>query len=190
MNFMRFIAQELREHMAKLGVRTVEELVGRTDLLRVRETAGEPPGGHGGPVPPFWTTPTWAESTRPTSIPPTCTTSSWSRRVDDERAAGKAGQRPEKGPEDSPCPIPVTSTDRTVGTIFGSEITRLYGETACRRTPSPSTAHGGGGQSFGAFIPKGLTLELEGDSNDYFGKGLSGGKLVVYPPKNAAVQGG
>ncbi len=77
--------------------------------------------------------------------------------------------------------IDVTNTDRSVGTLFGAEITRRYGETLPEDTFTVQ-CHGAGGQSFGAFIPKGLTLELVGDSNDYFGKGLSGGKLVVYPP--------
>lgn len=78
----------------------------------------------------------------------------------------------------------VSNTDRTFGTIFGSEITRRFGDTLEEDTYH-ILCRGSGGQSFGAFIPKGLTLELAGDSNDYFGKGLSGGKLVVYPPKGS-----
>ena len=78
--------------------------------------------------------------------------------------------------------IDVTNTDRTLGTIFGAEITREYGDTLAQDTFTIK-CNGAGGQSFGAFIPKGLTLELVGDSNDYFGKGLSGGKLIVYPPR-------
>ena len=78
--------------------------------------------------------------------------------------------------------VDVTNTDRTFGTQFGSEITRKYGDTLPDDTFTVK-CHGAGGQSFGAFIPNGLTLELIGDSNDYFGKGLSGGKLIVYPPK-------
>ena len=78
--------------------------------------------------------------------------------------------------------LDVANTDRTFGTIFGSEITRRYPE-GSGRGPYVVKCNGAGGQSFGAFIPKGLTLELVGDSNDYFGKGLSGGKLIVYPPK-------
>ena len=80
--------------------------------------------------------------------------------------------------------VNVTSTDRAFGTLFGAEITRRHGNNLPEDT-FRIQAVGGGGQSFGAFIPKGLTLMLEGDSNDYFGKGLSGGKLAVYPPKNA-----
>ena len=87
----------------------------------------------------------------------------------------------EKGQKRS-IEVDVTNTDRTFGTIFGSEITRRYPE-GLEEDTFVIKCSGAGGQSFGAFIPKGLTLELTGDSNDYFGKGLSGGKLVVYPPK-------
>lgn len=78
----------------------------------------------------------------------------------------------------------VINTDRAFGTIFGSEITRICGDTL-EEDSYTVKCNGTGGQSFGAFIPKGLTLELVGDSNDYFGKGLSGGKLIVYPPKGS-----
>ncbi len=84
--------------------------------------------------------------------------------------------------------VAVSNTDRTFGTIFGSEITRRFGDTLAEDTCRILECHGSGGQSFGAFIPKGLTLELAGDSNDYFGKGLSGGKLIVYPPKGSRFQ--
>ncbi|KLU69884.1 MAG: hypothetical protein RHS_4325 [Robinsoniella sp. RHS] len=80
--------------------------------------------------------------------------------------------------------VDVINTDRSFGTIFGSEITKMYPEGLEEDTYTVK-CNGAGGQSFGAFIPKGLTLELVGDSNDYFGKGLSGGKLIVYPPKSA-----
>ncbi|MCD7735439.1 MAG: glutamate synthase subunit alpha, partial [Lachnospiraceae bacterium] len=75
-----------------------------------------------------------------------------------------------------------SNVDRAFGTIFGSEITRSYPE-GLEEDTYTIKCHGAGGQSFGAFIPRGLTLELVGDSNDYFGKGLSGGKLIIYPPK-------
>lgn len=78
--------------------------------------------------------------------------------------------------------VEVTNTDRSFGTIFGSEITKKYGGEGLPEDTFIVKCSGAGGQSFGAFIPKGLTLELVGDSNDYFGKGLSGGKLVVYAP--------
>ena len=80
--------------------------------------------------------------------------------------------------------VEITNTDRTVGTILGAEITRKFG-TSLEPDTYTVQCKGAGGQSFGAFIPKGLTLELEGDSNDYFGKGLSGGKLAVYAPPEA-----
>ena len=82
--------------------------------------------------------------------------------------------------------IDVTNIDRSVGTIFGSEITKRCGDSALDDDYYVVKCNGAGGQSFGAFIPKGLTLELVGDSNDYFGKGLSGGKLIVYPPKGSS----
>ena len=81
--------------------------------------------------------------------------------------------------------VNVTNTDRTFGTILGSSITKIHGDNTLADDTFVVKCNGAGGQSFGAFIPKGLTLELEGDSNDYFGKGLSGGKLIVYPPKKA-----
>ena len=80
----------------------------------------------------------------------------------------------------------VTNTDRSFGTIFGSEITKKYGGEGLPEDTFIVKCNGAGGQSFGAFIPKGLTLELTGDSNDYFGKGLSGGKLILKVPEKAA----
>ena len=79
--------------------------------------------------------------------------------------------------------LEVTSTDRSFGTILGSEVTRAYGIDAPENLCTIQ-CKGGGGQSFGAFLPKGVSIRLEGDSNDYFGKGLSGGSLAVYPPED------
>ena len=84
--------------------------------------------------------------------------------------------------------LEVSNIDRAFGTIFGSRITRLYGEHGLPEGLYRIQCKGSGGQSFGAFIPQGLTLELEGDCNDYLGKGLSGGTIIVYPPANAAFQ--
>src|SRR5262249_33924932 len=81
--------------------------------------------------------------------------------------------------------LPIKNTNRVVGTMLGSEITRRYGAEGLPEDTIELHFQGSAGQSFGAFIPKGLTLELEGDANDYFGKGLSGGKLIVYPSKEA-----
>ena len=181
-NFMRFIAQELREHMAKLGVRTVEELVGRTDLLKVREHAVNRRAATVD-LSAILNNPYVGGEYKTHFDPADVYDFQLEQTVDMSVLLEKLGGALKKGQKKS-LSIPVTSTDRTVGTIFGSDITRLHGE---RLAEDTFTIHctGGGGQSFGAFIPKGLTLELEGDSNDYFGKGLSGGKLVVYPPKNA-----
>ena len=181
-NFMRFIAQELREHMAKLGVRTVEELVGRTDLLKVREHAVNRRAATVD-LSAILNNPYMGGEYKTHFDPADVYDFQLEQTVDMSVLLEKLGSALKKGQKKS-LSIPVTSTDRTVGTIFGSDITRLHGE---RLAEDTFTVHctGGGGQSFGAFIPKGLTLELEGDSNDYFGKGLSGGKLVVYPPKNA-----
>lgn len=88
-------------------------------------------------------------------------------------------------PKPATVTLEVGNTDRAFGTIFGSEITAKFGNTLPDDT-FHVVCHGYGGQSFGAFLPKGLTLELVGDANDYIGKGLSGGKIIVYPPKNAA----
>ena len=81
--------------------------------------------------------------------------------------------------------VDVKNTDRAFGTIFGAEITRRWGDNTLEEDTYTVKCTGAGGQSFGAFIPRGLTLELVGDCNDYFGKGLSGGKLIVYPPRGA-----
>ena len=176
-NFMRFIAEELREIMATLGVRTVDELVGRTDLLRVREhmvthraasvDLSRVLAGCG----------TAAERFRPEAV--------YDFHLDqtvDERVLLKNLEKQLKRGKPGHLELSISSTDRTLGAIFGAEITRLHGNSLPDDTYTIKCT-GGGGQSFGAFIPKGLTLEVEGDSNDYFGKGLSGGKLIIYPPK-------
>ena len=176
-NFMQFAAQELREYMAKLGIRTVEELVGRSDLLRVRERqvtrraetlalSGLLENPHGANVPHFNQADVYDFHLE--------------RTADMQVLWEKLG-RSLKTKKNGRLDVQVTSTDRSFGTLFGSEITRQCGDSL----PEDSyiiNCRGGGGQSFGAFIPKGLTLRLEGDCNDGLGKGLSGGKLAVYPP--------
>lgn len=183
-NFMRFIAQELREHMSRLGVRTVEELVGRTDLLKVREHAVNPRAA---------TVDLSAILENPYAGDPSVKTHFDPKDVFDFRLEETVDLKVleknlhaalERG-EPQSISIHVTSTDRTLGTILGSEITRRYGGAGLPDDTITVKCQGGGGQSFGAFIPRGLTLELEGDSNDYFGKGLSGGKLVVYPAQGS-----
>ena len=182
MNFMRFIAQELREHMAKLGVRTVEELVGRTDLLEMREHAVNARDALVD-LSAILENPYAGEECKRHFDPQDAYDFQLERTADLRTLEKELESALEKG-EKAELHLRITSTDRSLGTILGSDITRLHGSTLPEDTFTVKCA-GGGGQSFGAFIPKGLTLELEGDANDYFGKGLSGGKLVVYPPKDS-----
>lgn len=178
-NFMYFIAKELREYMAKLGIRTVDELVGRTDLLKKKENLS-------------------SERARKVDFKAILGNPYEGRKLAgygqkqvydfeldksmDERVILKKLKQALQNGQKKSLQIDVSNTDRALGTIFGSEITRLYPDGLPEDTYTINCT-GSGGQSFGAFIPRGLTLELVGDSNDYFGKGLSGGKLVVYPPK-------
>ena len=178
-NFMRFIAEELREYMAKLGVRTVDELVGRTDLLKVKDVPTSERAATLDLSSVLYNP--YAKEKKGMIFNPKKVYDFELNKTLDERVLVKQLLPAlEKGQKRS-IEVDVTNTDRTFGTIFGSEITRRYPE----GLPEDSfviQCRGAGGQSFGAFIPKGLTLELTGDSNDYFGKGLSGGKLVVCPP--------
>ena len=178
-NFMKFIAEELREYMAKLGVRTVDELVGRTDLLKRKDDIeysrakevdlsrildnpyeGVKLAGYN------------AKEVYDFKLDETVDESILLKKL---KSALNNGQK-------KSIQLDVSNVNRTLGAIFGSEITRKYPDGLPEDTFTIS-CNGSGGQSFGAFIPKGLTLELTGDSNDYFGKGLSGGKLIVYPPQ-------
>lgn len=181
-NFMRFIAQNLREYMARLGVRTVDELVGRTDLLKVREDATSDRAATLD-LKQILYNPYEGTKTPVTFNPKKRYDFELEKTLDEKVLVKELLPSLEKKQKRS-IEVDVTNTNRTFGTIFGSEITRRYPE----GLPEDSyvvKCSGAGGQSFGAFIPQGLTLELIGDSNDYFGKGLSGGKLVVYPPRSA-----
>ena len=182
MNFMRFVAQELREHMACLGVRTVDELVGRTDLLKVREHAVNERAATVD-LSAILDNPFEGAQVKRHFDPADAYDFQLEKTVDMRVLLKKMKGALEKG-EKRTVNVPVTSTDRTLGTIFGSDITRLHGSSLPDDTFTVKCTSGGG-QSFGAFIPKGLTLELEGDCNDYMGKGLSGGKIIVYPPKGS-----
>ena len=182
-NFMRFIAQELREHMARLGVRTVEELVGRTDLLRVRQPAVNERAATVD-LSAILNNPYVGTDAKTHFDPGDVYDFRLEDTVDLKVLEKKLGKSLQKG-EPKRLELTVSSTDRAVGTILGSDITRLHGSELTDDTFTVKCT-GGGGQSFGAFLPRGLTLELEGDANDYLGKGLSGGKIVVYPPKNSA----
>ncbi len=179
-NFMKFIAQELREYMAKLGVKTLDELVGRADLLKVKEGIQQ-------------------KKQQEVSLDRIINTDFADYRVtytdkneyDFELSTTKditvllkeMGKDLEKRNPAS-VEVAVTNIDRSFGTIFGSEITKRYDDTLEEDTYVVKCT-GSGGQSFGAFIPKGLTMELTGDCNDYLGKGLSGGKIIVKTPAEA-----
>ena len=185
-NFMIFIARQLREYMAKLGVRTVDEMVGRTDLLKKREGLT----GRDAKINLSRILDPNPEMDRAQCVfDPACVYDFELEQTKDEAVLLKM-----KGIQNAivkgtkkTAEIHLTNTDRTFGTLLGSEITRNHPEGLPEDTVTIQCT-GAGGQSFGAFIPKGLTLNLCGDSNDYFGKGLSGGRLVVYAPKNAAYE--
>lgn len=177
-NFMKFIAQELREYMAKLGIRTLGELVGRTDLLKRRHVENK-----------------FADKIDLSAILANDFDDKENNKFNlaqvydfhlentvDEAVFLKKFKNNLATGQKKTVEVNVTNTDRTLGTIFGAEITKRFNNTLEDDTFTIK-CNGAGGQSFGAFIPKGLTLELSGDSNDYLGKGLSGGKIVVYPPK-------
>ena len=180
-NFMRFIAQELREIMAKLGFRKVEDMVGRTDKL-IPWKAIEHWKARGLDLTPILHRPdVGAEVGR-------------FRQHDQDHGLDKSLDvthilelcRPaiERGAKVK-AELPIKNVNRVVGTITGSEITKKHGPAGLPEDTVRIKFNGSAGQSFGAFIPKGVTLELEGDANDYFGKGMSGGKLIVYPPKGS-----
>ena len=182
-NFMRFIAEELREYMAKLGVKTVDELVGRTDLLEQRDVPGS---GRSNNVDlsQILDNPYIKEAAKIHYDKKNVYDFQLEKTVDEKVLLKKFATALDEKQKRS-VEVDVTNTDRAVGTLLGAEITRRFGETLDEDTFTVK-CNGAGGQSFGAFIPKGLTLELVGDSNDYFGKGLSGGKLIVYPPTGCA----
>ena len=180
-NFMYFVAQELREYMAKLGIRTVDELVGRSDLLKVKENAAGK-----------WTNKIdlsaiinnpYLNTERGMKFDPAQVYDFELEKTKDMQVLMKEFRSALHTKKKKKIEITVKNTDRSLGTIFGSEITKRYQDTLEDDTFVVNCT-GSGGQSFGAFIPKGLTLNLTGDSNDYFGKGLSGGKLTLTAPKN------
>ncbi|MGN0289994.1 MAG: glutamate synthase large subunit [Lachnospiraceae bacterium] len=185
-NFMRFMARELREYMARLGVRSIEEMVGRTDLLKKKEGLT----GQAAKVDLSCILEAQVHSERKKAVfnPERVydfaleTTRDEALLLSDKEVV-KAIQKGNK----KRLEVTLTNIDRTFGTLLGAEITRQHP----LGLPSDTitiACKGAGGQSFGAFIPAGLTLTLSGDSNDYFGKGLSGGKLAVFAPREASYE--
>ena len=181
-NFMRFIAMEMREYMAKLGFRTVDEMVGRSDMLKRKEDVSLE---HGDRVDltAILRNPYAKAGTRVTFDPAAVYDFKLEKTMDERVLLPQLLPAMEKK-EPKKISVQISNTDRTLGTILGAEITRKFGEQSLPDDTYTVTCTGAGGQSFGAFIPKGLTLDLIGDSNDYLGKGLSGGKIIVRPPEN------
>ena len=179
-NFMKFIAQELREYMAKLGIRTVDELVGRVDLLKVKDGVSE---GKADEVCLSKILNADFADVRVKYDKKNVYDFKLEETKDVTVLIKKLGKALEQKKPAS-VEVDVTNIDRSFGTIFGSEITKKYNDTL-EDDMYTVKCNGAGGQSFGAFIPNGLTMELTGDSNDYLGKGLSGGKIIVKPPKES-----
>ena len=177
-NFMRFIAQEMREIMAELGFRTIDEMIGRTDVLEA-----------GGAVE-HWKASGLDLSAllyQPAVGPAVGTRCAMpqdhgiERSLDVTTLLDHCAPALERGEQVS-ATVPIRNVHRVVGTIVGSEVTRKYGGEGLPDDTIALKFVGTAGQSFGAFLPRGMTLTLEGDANDYLGKGLSGGKIIVYPP--------
>ncbi|WP_079933378.1 glutamate synthase large subunit [Carboxydocella sp. ULO1] len=180
-NFMRFVAQEIREIMAELGFRTIDEMVGRTDVLEVNEAIEHWKARH------LDLSPLLYQPDVPETVGRYCRTQQdhgLDKSLDRRELLDICRPAIERG-EKVTATLPIRNINRVVGTIVGSEITRRYGSEGLPEDTIWLKFKGSAGQSFGAFIPRGMTLELEGDANDYIGKGLSGGKIIVYPPLEA-----
>jgi glutamate synthase (NADPH/NADH) large chain len=180
-NYLFMVAEEAREIMAKLGVRRFVDLIGRTDFLQPRAAINH------------WKadgldlTPLLVEAPKPNSSTDVYCTKKQDHGLDlalDNRLialAKKSIQQRKKTREE----LMIANVNRTVGAMLSYEVVKKWGADALPYDTVRFKFTGTAGQSFGAFLAKGITLELEGDSNDYVGKGLSGGRLIIYPPKNA-----
>ncbi|HEX7071191.1 MAG TPA: glutamate synthase large subunit, partial [Rhodothermales bacterium] len=180
-NFFHFVAEELRQIMAELGFRTVEEMVGRVDRLRVRDDVSHWKARH------LDLSPILEPAEMPDFLQPFATDSQdhgLERALDHQliemvQATLRDGSRVE-------FDVEISNTNRTVGTMLSGELTRRFGENALDDDTIVMNCRGSAGQSFMAFGARGITARIEGDANDYFGKGLSGARLIIYPPRNAA----
>ncbi|MDG1132595.1 MAG: glutamate synthase large subunit [Opitutales bacterium] len=180
-NFMNFVAEEIRETMAKLGFRTINEMVGRVDKLELRKGINH------------WKAKGLDYSGilhRPDVGPEVGTYCQMKqdhlldRSLDNREILKRAMPAIENG-QSVNIDLPVINTDRVVGTITGAEISRKHGPDGLPEDTVKINLTGSAGQSLGAFCPKGMTFTVTGDTNDYLGKGLSGGKIVVRPPKDS-----
>ncbi|MBR7552660.1 glutamate synthase large subunit [Allobacillus sp. GCM10007491] len=175
-NYMTFIAEEVREWMARLGVRTMDELIGRTDLLKVSDRKESHPKAIQLNLSPLLqqTDETWKKHDR------VLINHYDEQHLDVFELMPHTTKAIEKR-EPVELELPITNENRSVGTRLGYEVTKKHGETGLPEDTIQLNFHGSAGQSFGAFVPRGMTLTLEGDANDYVGKGLSGGKLILKP---------
>jgi len=180
-NFFEFIAQEVRELMAQLGFRTIDEMIGRSDLLDMRPALDHYKARGLDFSKIFY---------RPDMGPDVAVRKVREQEHQIEETLDVTTLIPACAPalersEPVEMNLPIRNVNRTVGTILGSELTRRHGGAGLGDDTIKLHFTGSAGQSFGAFVPRGITLTLEGDSNDYVGKGLSGGKIIVYPPRAA-----
>jgi glutamate synthase (NADPH/NADH) large chain/glutamate synthase (ferredoxin) len=179
-NFFFFIAEELRQIMAKLGFRTINEMVGRVDKLKVQK-AIDHWKAKGLDLTPLLKAPDVAAD-----VPRHCVQKQDHGLADvlDNKLIELCKPALDKG-EKVTLDLPIRNVNRTVGTMLSSRIAKKYGLEGLPPDTISIKFSGSAGQSFGAFLSRGITLTLEGESNDYIGKGLSGGKIIVFPPKNA-----
>jgi len=181
-NFMRFIAQEVRELMAQLGIRTVNELIGRTDLLKVNNAVDHWKAKGLDLSKILYQPKSGPEVGRYAQVEQN---HGLDKSLDLTVLLEKSKPALERG-EKVIIESPVRNVNRVVGTILGNEVTKKYGAAGLPEDTIQLKLKGSAGQSLGAFIPKGLSIQLEGDANDYVGKGLSGGKIVIFPPKGSS----
>ena len=176
-NYFRFVAEEVRELMASMGFRTMDEMIGRSDRLDV-EAAVDHWKARGLDLSSILYQPDVADTvgrrcTRPQDH-------GLDRALDNTLIARSAAALEDRTPVE--IDLPIRNVNRTVGTMLGFEITRRWGAAGLPDDTIRITFTGSAGQSFGAFVPRGVSMTVEGDANDYWGKGLSGGQLVIYPP--------
>lgn len=179
-NYFFFVAEELRKIMAELGFKTVDEMIGKSDRLNFNHAIAhwKAKGLDFSPI--FYQAPHGPE----VAIKKVRDQDHGLDKALDHDLIRQAKAALEKGEKVS-FKSSIRNLNRTVGTILGSELTRRYGAKGLPEDSIHIKFNGSAGQSFGAFIPKGITLELEGDANDYVGKGLSGGKIIIYPPQES-----
>jgi glutamate synthase (NADPH/NADH) large chain len=180
-NFMRFVAQEVREIMAALGFRTVDEMVGHSERLEMRRAVDHWKAHNLDFSRILYQAPVPKTTLRTCKISQEHNVES---SLDNTTLIPLCAPALERG-EKVEAELPIRNVNRVVGTTLGSAVTRRYGGAGLPEDTIKLHFRGSAGQSFGAFVPAGVTLTLEGDANDYLGKGLSGGKIVLFPPRES-----